>query len=332
MNILVNLPPGFFTHPALAPTFARLAALGDIKQRSHNTGEEITPDLVDAEATLMWSWPAWTPELLQAAPHLRFSGQLDITQSGAKAALAHGLPVSVSRGGFSPTVAEMALTLILTTLRRTSDFHAAMRVGSEAWVQDFPTQIDPRERELTGQNVGIIGLGQVGRRLAELLRPFHCSLHVVDPYVPDAVLAEHDAQRVSLHEMLQACDVVVLCAASNPGTRHLLGVQEIERLRPNAILVNVARAALVDTEALIARLQQGDLYAALDVFDREPLEQDSRLRALPNAYLTPHRAGGTIASAQHILEWLVDDLEAFLAGRERRYALTEAMLPSLDAK
>ena len=332
MNILVNLPPGFFTHPALTATFARLAALGEVRQRSHTTGEEIRPDLADIEALLMWSWPAWTPELLQAAPHLRFSGQLDITQSGAKAALAHGLPVSVSRGGFSPAVAEMALTLILTTLRRTSDYHAAMRVGSEAWVDHFPTQIDPRERELTGQNVGIVGFGQIGRRLAELLRPFHCELRVVDPYVSEEVLAEHDAQRVSLHEMLQACDVVVLCAASNPGTRYLLGPDEIARLRPEAVLVNVCRAALVDTEALITRLEQGDLFAALDVFDREPLEQDSRLRTLPNAYLTPHRAGGTIAAAKRILEWLVDDLEAFLAGRERRYALTEAMLPSLDAK
>ena len=331
MNILVNLPAGFFTHPALVQTFARLAALGEVRQRSHNTSEEIAADLAWAEAVLMWAWPTFTPELLQSASKLRFSGNLDITQTGAKAAFAHGLPVSVSRAGFSPAVAEIALSLILSTLRRTSDYHAAMRVGTEAWVQEFPTQIDPRERELTGRTVGIVGLGQVGQRLASLLRPFDCDLHIVDPYVPDAVLAEHNARRVTLHEMLGACDVVVLCAASNGGTQHLFGPEEFALFRPNAILVNVARAALVDTEALIARLQQGDLFAALDVFDREPLDQNSVLRTLPNAYLTPHRAGGTIASTQRILDWLVDDLEAFLAGRERRYALTEAMLPSLDA-
>ena len=330
MNILVNLPPGFFDYPVLTPLFARLDALGEVRQRSHNTAEEIAADLAWAEAVLMWGWPSITRDILHACPHLRFSGNLDILQPAAKAAFAHGLPVSVSRSGFSPSVAEMALGLILSALRRISDYHAAMRVGEEPWVQEFPTEIDARERELTGRSLGIIGLGQVGRRLAELLGPFHCDLRVVDPYAPEAVLAAHHAQRVSLHEMLQASDVVVICAASNPGTSHLLGPEEFEMLRPNAVLVNVARAALVDTEALIARLERGDLFAAIDVFDTEPLALDSRLRALPNAYLTPHRAGGTVASVERIFGWLVDDLEAFVEGRERRHALTEAMLPSLD--
>ena len=79
------------------------------------------------------------------------------------------------------------------------------------------------------------------------------------------------------------------------------------------------------------RLERGDLSAALDVFDREPLEEDSILRSLPDVYLTPHRAGGTMASVQRILGWLVDDLEAVREGRARRHSLTEAMLPSLDA-
>lgn len=330
MNILVNLPHGFFTHPALTPIFERLSCLGDVRQTSHDTVDEIRNDLTWAEAVLMWGWPSYTPELLDAAPRLRFAGHLDITQPGARAALAHGLPVSVSRAGFSPAVAEMALGLILALLRRTSDYHAQMRAGAEAWVQEFPMEIDPRERELTGRSVGIVGFGQVGRRLGELLGPFHCDLHIVDPFVSESLIEARGAKRVDLDDMLTHSDVVVLCAASNAGTSHLLGRREIELLRPDAVLVNVARAALVDTNALADRLRRGDLSAALDVFDLEPLDPNSPLRSLPNVYLTPHRAGGLIASTQRILSWLVDDLEAFLAGRERKYALTEAMLPSLD--
>ncbi len=330
MNVLVNLPPGFFTHPTLAPIFARLSRQGDVCRTSHNTVAEIHDDLVWAEAVLMWGWPSYTPELLDAASRLRFAGHLDILQTPARLALERGLPVSVSRGGFSPAVAEMALTLILSLLRRTSDYHAQMRAGGEPWVQDFPTEIDPHERELTGRSVGIVGFGQVGRRLGELLRPFHCDLHVVDPFVPEAVIEAFGAKRLSLDEMLTQSDVVVLCAASNTDTKRLLGRHEIELLRPNAVLVNVARAALVDTDALGDRLRQGDLSAALDVFDHEPLAPDSPLRSLPNAYLTPHRAGGLIVSVQRILNWLIDDLEAFREGRERKCALTEAMLPSLD--
>ncbi len=93
---------------------------------------------------------------------------------------------------------------------------------------------------------------------------------------------------------------------------------------------NVARAALVDYEALTNRLRKGDLIACLDVFDSEPLPDDSELRRLPNAYLTPHRAGGIISSVQRNLNWLIDDYEALLADESRRYPVTEAMIPSLD--
>jgi phosphoglycerate dehydrogenase-like enzyme len=331
INLLVNLPSGFFDAPVLQSTWQRLEQFAEVRKTSHNTAEEIASDLAWAEAVLMWSWPSFTPELLAQAPHLKFSGHLDISQKGARAALDHGLAVSVSRGGFSPAVAEMALTLMLSSLRQTSNYHAQMWKGEEEWVQAFPDDISSCERQLTGLPVGIIGLGQVGRRLAELLAPFRVQLLVVDPFVPQEVIDSFGAQRVELHELIEYSDVVVLCAASNDGTQHLIGEEEIARFRRNAVFVNVARAALVDTEALIARLQKNDMFAALDVFDHEPLETDSPLRTLSNAYLTPHRAGGLLSSVERIVSWLVDDLEAHLQHHPRKYALTERMIPSLDA-
>ncbi len=331
MNILVNLPEGFFRHPDTAMAWERLRRLGDVRTTSHNKAEEIQADLAWAEAVLMWSWPTLTDELLDAAPRLRYRGHIDISQEGARIALGRDVPVSISRHGFSPAVSEMALALILSALRKTSDYHSQMRDGTEPWVKNFPTEIDLRERELTGRSVGIVGFGRVGRRLAELLQPFRCDLRVFDPFVAEEIVTAQGGRRVDLEEMLRESDVVVLCAASNADTRHLLGPREISLLRPDAVFVNVARAALVDTDALVERLGRGDLSAALDVFDREPLEQDSVLRTLPNVYLTPHRAGGVIASVRRILHYLIDDLEAVLAGSERTHALTETMLPSLDS-
>lgn len=331
MNILINLPSGFFKNPALVPLFARLRAMGELRMTSHNTGDELRNDLAWADALIMWSWPTLIPALLDAAPRLRYAGHLDISQAGARTALAHGLAVSVSRHGFSPAVSEMALALILATLRRTSDYHLAMRNKSETWVQAFPDDINPLERELSGLPVGLVGFGRVGRGLAKLLQPFGCPLYVVDPFVPADVLAPFNAQKVDLHSMLAASEVVVLCAAANDDTRRLIGTEEIALLRPNAVFINVARAALVDTDALVARLRQGDLFAAIDVFDQEPLPAGSPLRMLPNVYLTPHRAGGLMSSVQRIVGYLVDDLEAEIADRPRQHALVEAMIPSLDA-
>ncbi|MGC9451880.1 MAG: NAD(P)-dependent oxidoreductase [Oceanipulchritudo sp.] len=94
----------------------------------------------------------------------------------------------------------------------------------------------------------------------------------------------------------------------------------------------IARADIVDYAALAARLKQGDLLAALDVFEQEPLPADSPLRGLPNTFLTPHRAGGLIASVQRTIDWLIADLDHVLAGKPRQYPVVEAMIPALDAK
>ncbi len=331
INLLINLPAGFHTAPVLKPTYARLAKIANLRKRSHNAGTEIAADLPWADAIIMWSWPGYTHELLDQATRLKFSGHLDISQSGARVALERGLAVSVTRRAFSPAVSEMALSLVLSTLRQTSNYHAQMRAGREPWIAKFPDEIPPHERQLTGRAVGLIGFGAVGQRLAELLAPFHCQLRIYDPFVPQEVIAKFGAERVTLKSLIRSSEIVVLCAASNPGSRHLLGKAEINAFRKDAVFVNVARAALVDTASLIARLKKNDMFAALDVFDKEPLDKSSPLRKLPNAFLTPHRAGGILESVQRIVSMLADDLEAHLAGKPRAYALHEKMIPALDA-
>jgi phosphoglycerate dehydrogenase-like enzyme len=331
MNLLVNLPPTFYSQKELAPSWERLAKLGSVRQTSHNTPDEICADLAWADHILMWSWPVLDEALLDKTGKLGYAGHIDISQKGARVELERGIAVSVSRSGFSPAVAEMALGLILNGLRRISDYHSAMRAGTEKWVEVFPSDIDPLERELTGLTVGIVGLGQVGRRLAHFLQAFDVKLKVVDPFVPDAVVRNFEAERLDLDAMLPQCDVVVLCAASNDGTSRLLNEARINALKAHALLVNVARAALVDYAALERRMKKGDLFAAIDVFDQEPLPVDSPLRNLPGLCLTPHRAGGLIASVMRNINWLIDDFEAHLKGEPRKYVLTEAMIPSLDA-
>ncbi len=330
-RLLVNLPPGFFAAPRLAPIFRRLETSFAVSYASANSATEVAPHLGGKDAVLMWSWPRWTAETLAAFPDLRFFAHLDVTQNEARLLLERGLPVSVSRRAFSPAVAEMALTLILSTLRRAPTHQMAMRAGTETWVNRFPDDIDPDERELTGRRVRLVGFGGIGQRLAALLAPFAVDLKVHDPFLPDGVAERFGAANVSLNELVADAEVLVLCAATNAGSKHLLTADHIAALPAKCVFVNVARATLVDNAALLSRLQRGELYAALDVFDGEPLPADSPLRALPNVYLTPHRAGGIESSVARIVSYLADDLEAFFAGRDRAHALTEAMLPMLDS-
>lgn len=277
----------------------------------------------------MWSWPVLTDELVARAQRLKYVGYLNATQTAARALLKRGIAVSEARTGWSPAVAEMALTLMLTGLRRVSEYHAQMRAGTEAWVNVFPTDIDVRERQLTGRSVGIVGFGQIGQRLAELLKPFEVQLRAYDPFVPAAVAKKHGAELCGLNTLVKKSEIVVLCAANNKGTEHMMGRAQIKMLKRDSVLVNVGRASLIDMRALEERLKQGDLIAMLDVFEHEPLEKEAALRRLPNTYLTPHRAGGLRESVVRILTMLVDDYEAVLAGKPRKWALTEKMMVSL---
>ena len=328
-RLLVNLPPTFFTTPAFQPEMQRLAALSDLRVTSHNTRDELLPDLRWADAVIMWAWPALSAEALATCPRLKFLGAINTNQATAHACFQRGIAISEVRACWSPAVAEMGLGLMLDGLRRISEHHYSMRTSSGEWVDAFPEEIDPRERQLTGRAVGILGFGGIGQRLAQLLEPFQVTLRIYDPYIPDAIAEKYHAEKTSVMDVVANSDVVVLCAANNEGARHLLGCDEIQALRKDAVLVNIGRSMLVDMDALAERLQQGDLIAMLDVFDREPLEDDSPLRRLPNTYLTPHRAGGIHESVHRALTWLADDLENHLAARPLKYAVTEQMLVSL---
>ncbi len=328
-HLLINLPTGFFRASDLRPVWRRLGRLAALRKRSHDTAQQIAGDLAWAEAVIMWSWPVLDQTLLAGAPRLKFAGHINLSRQGAEAELERGIVVSEARHGWSPAVAEMAITLILTSLRKVSTHHRLMRAGRESWVRSFPDDIDPLEYSLYGKSVGIVGFGGVGQNLARLLAPFGVSLCVYDPYLPVRVARAHGARLLKLGELVKRADIIVLCAANTGESRHLIGAAQIRAMRRHALLVNVGRASLVDMKALETRLRRGDLFAALDVFEQEPLQRRHPLRRLDNVWLTPHRAGGIIFSVRRILDMLADDYERFLRGDEARHAVTDKTLHCL---
>jgi phosphoglycerate dehydrogenase-like enzyme len=329
-RLLINLPSGFFVSSELKPIFDYLEQIATVRKTSHNTQEEIIGDLSWAEAVIMWAWPKFSEEMLEKCSDLKFVGHINGTQTSIKNCFKKGIAVSEARHAYSEIVAEMALGLILSGFRKISQYHMDMRNGTEKWINGSPQLIDPRERRLAERSVGIVGFGRIGQILSAFLRPFNTPITIYDPYLPEEVLKKFNVKKVStVLELVNNSEVVVLCAANNKGSEKIFGAKEIEALRKDALVVNVGRASLVDMPAFIERLKHGDITAMLDVFDVEPLEADSPLRSLKNAYLTPHRAGGVIDTQIIALRDLSYDFEAFFDGRERRSVLTEEMLTSL---
>jgi phosphoglycerate dehydrogenase-like enzyme len=175
--------------------------------------------------------------------------------------------------------------------------------------------------ELTGKTVGLVAAGNVGQRLIKLLQPFEVSLLVHDPGAPAAVAAIFDLEVTSLDNVMSSSDVVVSLVPLTATSRGMIGAAQLEALRPGAVFVNVSRGAVVDTNALIARLRRGDIIACLDVVDPEPLPAGSPLRTMPNVFLSPHIAGVTAASEPRFFDLMVDEVLRVLAGHRPRYPL-----------
>lgn len=211
-------------------------------------------------------------------------------QVDLEACAVRGVPVSNCAGANSVSVAEWCLASTLALLRRTVEADAAVRRGE--WPQtSLPAQ------ELSGQRVGVVGMGSVGRAVAERYAALGCEVAYWSR-------SEHDVpwEHRELDELLGWSSIVVVVIALGDQTKGLLSDARLRLMPPHARLLNAGRGPLVDQEALAAALTEGRLAgAALDVFDVEPLPAGSPLRAAPNLLLSPHLAGSTEQASMRIL-------------------------------
>ncbi|MBF9034201.1 D-glycerate dehydrogenase [Rhodobacterales bacterium HKCCE2091] len=198
------------------------------------------------------------------------------------AARAAGVAVTNTPGAVTDATADIAMTLILMTARRAAEGERLVRTGG--WQGWAPTQM--LGLHVTGKTVAIIGMGRIGQAIARRCHHgFGCGILYVAR--SDKSL-DHPARRVDLDTALAEADIAVLAVPATPETRHLIDAAALARLRPHAILVNIARGDVIDETALIAALQARSFGGAgLDVYEHEPLVPEA-LRALDNATLLPH--------------------------------------------
>jgi D-3-phosphoglycerate dehydrogenase len=155
-------------------------------------------------------------------------------------------------------------------------------------------KLDHMGTGLTGRTLGLVGLGNIGREIAALARPFGLHVLAADPYTAPAQAAAVGVELYALDDLLRRADFVCVCCALTPETYHLLDARRLALMRPSAFLVNVARGPIVDQRALAAALQERRLRGAgLDVFEREPIQPGDPLLALDNVILTPHAIAWT---------------------------------------
>jgi phosphoglycerate dehydrogenase-like enzyme len=259
-----------------------------------------------------WGSPPIDAAVLERAPQLRAIAHAagSVKNHVAPACFERGVRVSSAAAVNALPVAEYALAAILFANKRVFRLqrrYAEVR-GFRLWPGEFP------DLGNHGKVIGIVGASRVGRRLIELLRPFDFRVLVCDPYLDPGEAENLGVELVELDALLERADVVSLHAPSLPETRHMLDAGRLARLRDGAILINTARGALVDGEALVRELVSGRIDAVIDTTEPEVLPADSPLYDLPNVFLTPHVAGAMGAETRRLVELALDEIERFVRG------------------
>lgn len=251
-------------------------------------------------------------DLLSNAPNLRIIGRLgvgldNIDLDGAQT---RNVRVVFARGANAIAVAEYVMAALLLLSRRLD--HAAGHVVEGGW-----DRLAYGGFELSGKTLGLVGLGEVGLRVARRAGAFGMHVLAIDParQIGEAVVEESGIALVDLGTVLTESEFISLHAPLIPETHHMMNGASIARMREGAYLINTARGGLVDGNALATAVKQGHLAGAvLDVVDPEPLPMDHPLRKLPTVRVTPHIAGLTIEAQDKIARWVAQGIIEALKG------------------
>jgi phosphoglycerate dehydrogenase-like enzyme len=270
-------------------------------------------DLADVEVLLRGPLPRNVfDRLLARCPQLTWvhSASAGVERVLTPAARDRGLAITNARGVFSEPIAEYVLMMVLAINRRLPQLLELQR--ERTWQPLAAT-------EMADVTIGIVGLGSIGRRVAELARAFGCRVLATRRSVADGAGEAPDGVETlaadKLSELMEQSDFVVLALPLTPVTESLVDAELLGRAKPGSWLINVARGALVDDRALVRALREGPLGGAvLDAFREEPLPADSPYYELPNVIVTPHTSWSSGRVLDRSIELFCRNLEHFRRG------------------
>jgi D-3-phosphoglycerate dehydrogenase len=313
-----DFPPVYQGHPDLKP----LEALGTVEvfHSKAASEDELVQRLAGAVGLInVRAYTVFTRQVLERLPNLYSLSILGTGTDNVDLAAATDLGVVVTNtpGASAVSVAELTLALLLAVARHVPLADRKMRAGE--WHHAMGV-------ELRGKTLGVLGLGAIGREVAKMARALGLNVLAWSFSADGGRARECGATLVDQETLLRDSHIISLHLRATPQTRHLIGPSQFALMRPGAILINTGRAALVDTAAMIAALKSGKLAGAgLDVFDQEPLPEDSLLLQMDNVVLSPHVGWVTHEASQRMRQMPVDNILAYLRGEPEHVVNPKAM-------
>lgn len=249
---------------------------------------------------------------------------------GIERATALGIPVLYAPGRNADAVADLTLGFMLALARHVYTVNHLLKSGQLTFTgtKDYLGAYQAYGGfELNGVIIGVVGFGAIGRRVVQRARAFGSRVLVADPFVaPEAVCAA-GAELVALDDLVRQADLLTLHCPDTPENVGLLSAERVRAMKRGAYLLNLARAAIVDDDALYAALRDGHLAgAALDVFADEPVRPENRYVQLPNVLVAPHLGGATRDVVRHQTDLILDGIEAWLRGERPTHVANPTVL------
>ena len=275
--------------------------------------DELREKLRTADAVMTgWGTPMLDESVLKSNGRLRLIVHTGGTVGNLVDAFAYDQGIRVFSGNrlYAESVAEGTIAYMLMAQRRLPYYIDQVRKGS------WRTESDNWEG-LLDKSVGIIGMGTISAYLIRMLQVFRTKIKVFSHYaLPENYTRDFHCEQASLEEIFSYCDIVSVHSALNDQNRGLIQSKHFSLMKDSALFINTSRGDVVDEDALIEALKENRFRAVLDVYRKEPLEQDSLLRTLPNVLPLPHMAGPTLDRRPVITSALIDEMKRFFQGKK----------------
>lgn len=314
MNILVTLTTNNFSNIISNQAKAKLETLGNVIYHSNLNEEKYNEILKSSMAEIVitgWGSPFLSLKIYKENPQLKYLCHLagSVRKFVDLEAIKQGLLVSNWGNVVAKSVAEGTLMMILSALRKTTYFQMQLHI-KKVW---------PSHKKAEGlfyQRIGLYGFGVIAQELVKLLKSFECKISAYDPYCPTNIFEILGVKRVfSLKELFATNRIISLHTGLTQENYHIINKEILSQLENGGIIINTARGAIINTDDLIEELKIGRIEAALDVFEKEPLSFDSRLRGLENCQLIPHMAGPTYDRQVDMGNFAVDNIDNYVHNR-----------------
>lgn len=299
--------PGVFP-PDVLDRLGRVVTL----DRDHLITSFDDEDLAAVEILVTsWRCPVIDDAALEVMPELRavVHGAGSVKRHVTPEVLRRGIQVSSAAAANAIPVAEFTIAMVVLSAKRTFEVAQAYAAGTAG-----PGHVPGERTGVYNSTVGVIGASKIGRAVIPQFKALGANVLVSDPYLGDAQAAELGAELVDLDELFRRSDTVTIHAPALAATQHMVDARRLKFLRDGAVVINTARGALVDTDALTEECRSGRISAILDVTDPEPLPSGHPLFEMPNVLVTPHLAGARGRELRRLGEFAVADVERLVRG------------------